>query len=209
MSNFQRPISWSDQAFSMDHYDVVYLPGGHDKGVRQIIDSETIHHHLQAYFPKTKRDASDRKILGALCHGVQVLAFTPASDSSNTTFPLSSTGQIDTSKSFKSVIHSCRTSALPGQLETGIYHSTRLALGDYYKTYGAGTPNVETYVKYGLDDEIQFHAGPAWYSPWLGQPFLVEDEQYRYVSARFPPDAEALAKRIVEMTNQASETAKS
>jgi hypothetical protein len=84
-------------------------------------------------------------------------------------------------------------------MESFIYRATRVALGNYYKTYGACTPNVEDYVKLGLDDPKQFIAGPGWYNPSMGQPFVVEDEGYRYISARFPPDAEALAKRVVEV----------
>ena len=59
---------------------------------------------------------------------------------------------------------------------------------------------MQDYVKLGLaDPEKQFQAGPSWYSPSLAQPFIVVDDQYRYVSARFPPDAEAIAKKIIEM----------
>lgn len=31
---------------------------------------------------------------------------------------------------------------------------------------------------------------------------MVEDPNYNYLSARFPPDSECLAKRAVELVNQ-------
>ena len=35
----------------------------------------------------------------------------------------------------------------------------------------------------------------------LASRFVVEDEKHNYVSGRFPPDAELLAKKAVEMVN--------
>lgn len=190
--SIKKPLSWKDESFKLDDYDLVFLPGGHDKGVRQLIDSETIHKHLTWYFPKTKKDAGENKILAAICHGVQVLAFTPD--------PLSPNA-IPTDKHFKSIIHDCKTTALPSFMESSIYQITRPFLGDYYKTYGAGTPDVEEYVKSGLDDpEKQFVVGPKWWGTVT--PMVVEDEAYRYVSGRFPPDAQKLADRAVEMVRE-------
>lgn len=44
-------------------YDVIVFPGGHDKGVKQIIESESLRVHLNQYFPYTKEkgDSSGRK----------------------------------------------------------------------------------------------------------------------------------------------------
>jgi len=33
--------------------DDVFLPGGHDKGIRQILDSQRVHELLAEYFPLT------------------------------------------------------------------------------------------------------------------------------------------------------------
>jgi metallophosphoesterase superfamily enzyme len=51
-------------------YDVVILPGGHDKGVKQIIENESLRVHLAEFFPLTK-DAScnahgKKKLCGAI-----------------------------------------------------------------------------------------------------------------------------------------------
>ncbi|EIW76429.1 class I glutamine amidotransferase-like protein [Coniophora puteana RWD-64-598 SS2] len=185
-ASFKSPKAWTDPAFSLDEYDLVMLPGGHDKGVRQVIDSKAIHDHLARFFPGTSRSTDGaKKTVAAICHGVQILAL--------------ETAKIDTdlSASYKSIIHACATTALPSFMETSIYNTTRLFLGDYYKTYGACTPNVEDYVKCGLDNpEKQFSAGPGMLGGKMNEPFIVEDEGFRYVSGRFPPDAERLAERL-------------
>ena len=180
-----KPFSWTDPEFKLTDYDLVFLPGGHEKGVRQLIDAEPIHKQLQIYFPQTKKDGSDKKVLAAICHGVQVLAFTP-----------------DPEIMDKSILHACRTTALPSFMESTIYTMTSPFLGDYYKTYGKGTPDVEEYVKKGLDEpEQQFVQGPKWWG--MRTPMTVEDDAYRYVSGRFPPDAAKVAQRAVEMVKEA------
>jgi hypothetical protein len=47
----------------------------------------------------------------------------------------------------KSVIHECVTTALPARFEQVAFWGTRAFLGDYYKTYGAGSDNVEASVR--------------------------------------------------------------
>ncbi len=175
-----KPHAWTSPDFSLKEYDLVFLPGGHDKGVRQIIDSKEMHNLLADYFESTRRSKTStilnvpKRSVGAICHGVQVLAFTP----SNT-----STG--------KSVIHECKTTALPAFMEESIFWLTRLFLGDYYKTYGYGSKSVQGYVCDGLDNPNQFVNSP-----------LVEDETFNYVTGRFPPDAWGLAKKAVEMVRE-------
>lgn len=48
----------------------------------------------------------------------------------------------------KSVIHACETTALPGRFEQLAFWGTRVVLGDYYKTYGAGSEDVEESVSF-------------------------------------------------------------
>lgn len=122
---FLHPISWSSAGFSLDTYNLIFLPGGHEKGVRQLIDSPIIHKHLASYFPKTSKPS--KKAVAAVCHGVMVLSESLGAD-----------GQ--------SIIHDCETTALPERFEQAAFWGTRLFLGDYYKTYGAGSDNVETSV---------------------------------------------------------------
>ncbi|PCH05869.1 ThiJ/PfpI [Penicillium occitanis (nom. inval.)] len=172
------PLSWSDPNFSVADYDMIYLPGGHDKAVRQTIDSEVLQKHLATYFPQTRKPS--QKVVAAVCHGVQTL--------SAATLP-----------NGKSVLHDATTTALQGAMESSIFWITRPFLGDYYKTYGKGTENVETIVRKVLDNpdkQFKNSLSPA--------PFIVEDELYNYVSGRFPPDTETLAKRAVELAKEVS-----
>ncbi|OAL38365.1 hypothetical protein AYO20_02424 [Fonsecaea nubica] len=177
---FQRPLAWNDPSFSLDGYDLVFLPGGHEKRVRQILDSAKVHDLLARYFPQTRKPS--RKTLAAICHGVQVLA-------------------LSTGDNGRSVIHDAVTTALPAYMEQGIYHATRPFLGDYYKTYGAGTESVEEIVKKRLGDRAKFK------NSWSLGPFVVEDPTYNYLSARYPPDAEALAKRAVSLVREITQLA--
>ena len=119
------PLSWSDPSFSFAEYDLIYFTGGHDKAVRQAIDSEVLQKHVASYFPQTRKPG--RKVVAAICHGVQTLSAATLPDG-------------------KSVLHDATTTALPGTMESGIFWATRAFLGDYYKTYGKGTDNVEDIV---------------------------------------------------------------
>jgi putative intracellular protease/amidase len=122
---FQTPLSWSSPTFSLEPYNLIFLPGGHEKSVRQLIDSPIIHKHLASYFPGTKKPS--KKNVAAVCHGVMVLSETKGEDG-------------------KSVIHECATTALPARFEQVAFWGTRAFLGDYYKTYGAGSEDVEASV---------------------------------------------------------------
>ncbi|KAK4942965.1 hypothetical protein LTR10_017349 [Elasticomyces elasticus] len=181
-SRVQNPTSWTDPSLKLEDYDLVFLPGGHDKGVRQIIDSPRVHELLAAYFPKTAKPST--KSLVAICHGVQVLATASSAEDKS-----------------KSVIHDVQTTALPGFMEQSIYYATWPFLGDYYKTYGAGTDSVQEIVTKRLDS-------PSLFKNSLGpSPFVVEDPKYNYLSGRFPPDAELLAQKAVAMVNEVTKAA--
>ena len=130
MKNMQA-VPWSDEGFTLEPYDLVFLPGGHEKGVVQVINSPITHRLMVDYFPKTRKPS--RKNVAAICHGVMVL--------SESSLP-----------NGKSVIHDATTTALPGLMEQSIFWITRAFLGDYYKTYGAGSDSVQTSVGHlGVD----------------------------------------------------------
>lgn len=123
---FTTPLSWSSPTFS---YNLIFLPGGHEKGVRQLIDSPVMAEHLASYFPQTVKPST--KNVAAVCHGVLALAVAELSDGEH---------------KGKSILHECDTTALPGTFEGVAFWGTRLFLGDYYKTYGVGSDSVETAV---------------------------------------------------------------
>ena len=126
---YQNPISWSSADFSLKTFDLVFLPGGHDKGMKQYIESKKLHQLLAEYVPLTSRKDSSNKHLAAICHGVQVLAASDKDDGTS-----------------NCVIHDFETTALPGPMEQGIFYATAPFLGSYYKTYGVGSPSVEQIV---------------------------------------------------------------
>ena len=133
--SWQKPCSWTDPAFTLHDYDLVFLPGGHEKGMRQIIDSSRVHELLRSYFPKAAKPST--KSLAAICHGVQVLAMAKNEEG-------------------KSIICDTKTTALPHIMEQGIFNATRIFLGDYYKTFGASSPSVEQAVTDSLNEPSQF-----------------------------------------------------
>ena len=119
------PRSWTASAFSLAPFDLIFFPGGHEKSVRQIIDSDVVHKLLLNFFPRTRKPS--RKAVAAVCHGVMVLSEARDEDG-------------------RSVLADCVTTTLPATFERVAFWGTRVFLGDYYKTYGAGSQNVETLV---------------------------------------------------------------
>ncbi|KAF5581677.1 hypothetical protein FPANT_8819 [Fusarium pseudoanthophilum] len=118
------------------------------------------------------------KAVGAICHGVTVLSSAKGSG-----------GQ--------SVIHQCTTTTLPGFFESSVYWATRAFLGDYYKTYSAGSENTEDSVRRSLaDDSKQFKGSNSF------TPFVVKDDGYNYVSSRWPGDADLSAKTLIDLVRE-------
>ncbi|KAJ9148497.1 Class I glutamine amidotransferase-like protein [Pleurostoma richardsiae] len=169
----QHPLSWSAPGFSLEPFDLVLLPGGHEKSVRQVIDSPVVHGLLADYLPRTRKPGS--KAVAAVCHGVMALSESKGADG-------------------KSVIHECTTTALPARFEQVAFWGTRAFLGDYYKTYGAGSENVEQSVRRSLADpakQFKNSINPS--------PFVVEDDKYNYISARFPGDIPLFSEKVVKL----------
>ncbi|KAK7179676.1 hypothetical protein DPSP01_011576 [Paraphaeosphaeria sporulosa] len=181
---WQHPRAWIDTKFTLEDFDLVFLPGGHDKGIRQLLDCPRAQALLVSYFPLTKRSerGSGRpKFCAAVCHGVQMLAH-------------SRTGE------GLSVLRDVETTSLPDFFEASVHRATKLFLGDYYKTYGAGTDSVAAVVKASLADEGKQFKN----SIDVTRPFVVEDKTYRYFSGRWPGDAKVLAEKVVKAMNMTS-----
>ncbi|MDQ1455058.1 MAG: hypothetical protein QOH28_678, partial [Actinomycetota bacterium] len=105
---FRAPLAWAD--VRVDEFDGLILPGGHAPRMRKYLGSEELRRKVAEYW------ALDRP-LGAICHGVLVLARTcdPA------------TG--------RSLLYGRRTTCLPKYLERSAVFSTAWRLGRYYRTY--------------------------------------------------------------------------
>lgn len=163
---FRDPIPWTEVDSAA--FDGLILPGGHAPKMRQYLASE----ELQA---KVAEFWSLGRPVGAICHGVLVLARTKDPE----------TG--------RSVLAGKRTTCLPKYMERSAFFLTAWRLGRYYRTYPA---YVEDEVVDALDDPAQFVRGPR--STKRGaatdhrHAFVVEDG--RYISARWPGDAYLFAR---------------
>jgi putative intracellular protease/amidase len=169
--NFRAPLAWED--IRPDEFDGLVLPGGHAPGMRQYLGSEPLRRKVADYW------ALDRPV-GAICHGVLVLA--------RTCDP--STG--------RSLLYGRRTTCLPKYMERSAFFTTAWRLGRYYRTYPA---YVEDEVRHALRDPGDFVRGPRVLSMRGtsvddGPAFFVQDGNY--LSARWPGDAYLFAKRFVD-----------
>lgn len=166
---FQHPIHY--QQISPDYADALLLSGGHDKGMREYLDSP----ELQAI---ARHFLTSSKPVAAICHGVVLL-----SRSRN--------------EAGQSVLMDYKTTALLKTQELAAYYMTRLWLGDYYRTYEA---TVEDEVKSNLRKADQFFSGPTPMArDTLQKPsgFTVIDRNY--LSARWPGDVYAFALTFGQM----------
>jgi putative intracellular protease/amidase len=153
-------------------FDGLLLPGGHAPGMRQYLGSASLQEKAGEFFRSGKP-------VGAICHGVLVLA------------------RAKDPETGKSVLQGRRTTSLLGYQERLAYLSTFWKLGDYYRTY---PETVEAEVKAVLASPDDYQRGPL----VLGDPskakddasaFVVEDGPY--LSARWPGDAWLFARRFL------------
>jgi putative intracellular protease/amidase len=171
-AEFRATTAWADLAPA--DYDGLVLPGGHAPGMRQYLGSAVLREKV-AQFWKLGRP------VGAICHGVLVLARTRDPD----------TG--------RSVLAGRRTTCLLKYQERGAYLLTAWRLGRYYRTY---PEYVEDEVRAALGAPDLLQHGPrvlaARGTATDDSPaFVVQDG--RYVSARWPGDAYLFGKRFLAL----------
>ncbi len=168
---FQAPIAWS--AIAPEDYAGLFLAGGHAPGMRQYLGNEALQAKVAAFW------ALGRPV-GAICHGVLVLARTKSPGTEI------------------SVLHGMRTTCLPKYMERSAYLLTFWRLGRYYRTYPA---YVEAEVRAALASPEDFERGPRTLTKRGTRDddtpaFVVEDG--RYISGRWPGDAWLVAKRFAD-----------
>jgi putative intracellular protease/amidase len=167
---FRTPAGWRD--LEPEAFEALLLPGGHAPGMRQYLGSSLLHSKVASFWALGR-------LVGAICHGVVVLARTQQNGCS--------------------VLHDRQTTCLPKYLERLAYYSTAWRLGKYYRTYPA---YVEDEVRAALGRPTQqFRRGPINLGARdsqsdLSPSFVVEDRNY--LSARWPGDAYAFARRFIE-----------
>ncbi len=168
---FATPLAWGEVEPAA--FDGLILAGGHAPGMRQYLGSELLRRKVAEYW------ALGRPV-GAICHGVLVLA--------RTRHP--TTGH--------SLLYGRRTTCLPKYMERTAYLTTAWRLGRYYRTY---PEYVEDEVRDALRDASDFVRGPRVLrrrgtDADDGPAFVVEDDNY--VSARWPGDAYLFARRFAD-----------
>jgi putative intracellular protease/amidase len=166
---FRSPLAWAQ--VTPDDFDGLILPGGHAPGMRQYLGSELLRAKVAEYWTLGRP-------IGAICHGVLVLART--SDPT--------TGH--------SLLYGRRTTCLPKYMERSAFVATAWRRGRYYRTYRT---YVEDEVRRALRDANDFVRGPRVLSKRGTDvddrpAFFVEDGNY--LSARWPGDAYLFAKRF-------------
>lgn len=167
-AEFVSPCSWC--GIDVGAFDGLLLPGGHAPGMRQYLGSSELHRTIADFW------ATGRPV-GAICHGVLVLARTldPGSGAS--------------------VLAGRRTTCLPKYMERAGYYATAWRLGRYYRTYRA---YLQDEVTEALADPAQFERGPLTTRRGTGtdhrHAFVVQDGNY--VSARWPGDSYLFAERF-------------
>jgi putative intracellular protease/amidase len=175
---FSATVAWAD--LDVTRFDGLLLPGGRAPGMRQYLGSPELQSVVGEFWELGRP-------VGAICHGVLVLARTRDAD----------TG--------RSVIAGRRTTCLPKYMERTAYLTTAWRLGRYYRTYPA---YVEDEVRAALDDPgAQFERGPR----ELTRRGTASDDTHAfvvrdgtYLSARWPGDAYLFARRYLDLLREAS-----
>lgn len=127
--DYQRPIKYAE--IDVDRYDALLLTGGHAPGMKQFLESKLLQDKVVEFFKKGK-------VVGAICHGVLVLA-----------------RSIDP-ETGKSVLYEYRVTSLTKLLEVIGYCSTFWLLGQRFRTYDA---YVADEVKAALKNKSQYSSG--------------------------------------------------
>ncbi len=168
---FGNPITYDEAARGA--FDALVLPGGHDKRMRPYLESEVLQ-QIAADFM-----AADKPV-GAICHGVLILARAQGAEG-------------------RSVIHDRKVTSLINRMERTAYNLTRLWMGDYYRTYPEITTEDE--VRAALASDENFDAGPGGTKrdsmDALHRGFVVRDGNL--VTARWPGDAHRWSVAIDEL----------
>jgi protease I len=178
---FKQPIEY--EKIQPDEFDGLVLAGGHDKGMRPYLESETLQRVVAHFF-------DNNKPVGAICHGTLLAARSASIENPEC--------------KGRSVLWGRRTTGLTRNQEMAGYWLTRATLGDYYRTYDM--PMMDDLISH-LRAPTDYTAGPGRPVPMIRDTeenpngFTVRDGNY--LSARWPGDAHTFARDLVSMLDNA------
>ena len=158
---FQHPLPYTE--IDATQFDGVSLTGGHAPGMRQYLESAVLQQKMLDLWQQDK-------VIGAICHGVLVLA--------RTIHP----------RSGRSVLYGKKVTALTKSLERTGYGLTFWLLGRRYRTYPC---YVADEVRACMAHPQDFSDGR---SMWI--PHVVEDGNL--ITSRWPLDAALYSERFAE-----------
>ena len=155
----------------------IYLPGGHDKEVKEYLESDILQSIIPQFFNSNKK-------IGAICHGVILLA-----RSKN---PITN----------KSVLFNYRTTSLLKSQEMLAYNLTKFWLKDYYLTYPGLT--VEDEVISSLKNKTQYIYGkmPIFRDSLNNLKHGISVRDKNYLSARWPGDIYNFSFEFIKMLKE-------
>jgi putative intracellular protease/amidase len=159
--SFQHPITYSE--IVPDQYEAIILPGGDAPRMRQYLENTVLQGKVVEFFQKGM-------LVGALCHGILVLART-----------------IDP-QTGHSVLYGHKLTALPKSFDLFGYRIDRLLLKHGYIMY---PQCVADEVRLCLEHHDDFINGPG-----LLSPYVYSDGNL--ITSRWYMDAEVFAARFVD-----------
>jgi putative intracellular protease/amidase len=184
---FQNPISY--EQVQAETFDGLLIPGGHDKGVRVLLESAPIQ-RVAAYF------FDHGKPVAAICHGLLLLARSRSAE--------------DPERVRHSVLWGRKTTGLTRRQEILSYQLTRAWMGDHYRTYDT---TVQDEVVSVLRSPSDFSTGPGFPIPSqrdsaanLRAGYTVLDGNY--LSARWPGDVHKFSSDFLRLLTGNSQEGK-
>ena len=176
---FLNPLPWSE--CKADDFDGILLPGGHDKGCIEYLESTVLQDLIRQFFEQDKT-------VGAVCHGVVLVGRSKRSDG-------------------KSVLYGRKTTSLLAQQELAAYRLTWLWMGDYYLTYPITVEDeVKTFLENSTTDFIPGKAPGItrdcednYHKTNFLKNHVVRDGNY--LSARWPGDCHLFGHTLLDMLN--------
>jgi len=162
---YQHPIPYAE--IDPDRYQAILLPGGDTPPMRQYLDSPVLQSKVLQFWQRGK-------LIGAICHGMLVLART-----------------IDP-QTGRSVLYGHKVTALPKSLDRTVYRLAPLLLRREYIMYPSC---VAEEVRACLERPEDFSNGPG-----ILVPYVVCDGNL--ITSRWYYDAELFAERFAKALEQ-------